>query len=320
MSIIFYILGNNIFPIFTIIVLGFALSKKFDLQLFTLSKINFYLIIPSFVFVNLYTTNLDSSMLKVLLFSILYLVGNGLLAQLIGKIRKYDIGMINAFKNSIMFNNTGNIGLSLVTLVFSSYPFLINGQTPYLEEATATMIMIMVFNNITTNTLGFYHAGRATMDLKQSLQQIFTMPAIYVIPLALFLKYAQVDVTTTFVWPALNYLKDALVPMALLTLGVQLSKTQFNFKNKEVYISVFTRTIIGPIIAVLYIYLFKFTGVVAQTVLIGHSVPTAVNTALIAVECNNHQDFAAQVVMVSTIASAITLTLVIYLARILFPV
>jgi len=108
--------------------------------------------------------------------------------------------------------------------------------------------------------------------------------------------------------------------MALLTLGVQLSKTEFDFKNINVNIAVFTRLILGPILALVFIYIFGFSGVIAQTVLISYSVPTAVNTALIAVECDNNQNFASQEVMVSTIFSAFTLTSAIYIAAILFPV
>lgn len=83
MSVFFYILGHNILPIFTIIALGFILSKRFDLNIYTLSKLNFYLFVPAFIFVNLYTTNLNISMLKVLLFSITYLITNDLLARII---------------------------------------------------------------------------------------------------------------------------------------------------------------------------------------------------------------------------------------------
>ncbi len=48
--------------------------------------------------------------------------------------------------------------------------------------------------------------------------------------------------------------------------------------------------------------------------------PTAVNSALIAVENDNHPDFATQVVIMTTILSALTMTGVIYLSNILFPV
>lgn len=320
MSTFLHILGNNIVPIFTIISLGFVLSKKFDFNLYTLSKMIFYLINPVFIFVNLYTTDLDLSMLKVLLFCILFQIINDFLARLIAKVRKYDIGLTNAFKNSIMFNNSSNIGLSLITLVFSSAPFIIDGNTPYLGQAIAVQIIIMVFMNLTTNTIGFYNAGRAKMNFKDSIRQIFSLPAIYAIPLALLFKYIQVDLTITPLWPALIYIKNALVPITLITLGVQLSKTEFKFRDINVHIAVFTRLIIGPILALGFIYIMNFTGIVAITILIAYSVPTAVNTALIAVECDNNKEFASQMVMVSTVLSAITLTFAIYAAIVLFPV
>jgi predicted permease len=314
-----YILSNNIIPIFTIITLGYLLSRKFNLNIFTLSKLCFFLFVPAFMFVSLYTTELKLDMLMVLVYIILYLMVNGLLAKAVAVFRRYDVSMMNAFRNSIMFNNSGNIGVSLITLVFSSAPYAVDGKLPYLEEALAAQIIILMVMNITSNTLGFYFAGKAKMSLKDSLRQIFTMPSIYVVPLALLLNLMRIDITASPVWNALVYIKGGLVPMALITLGVQLSRTKFNFGSIDVYIAVFTRLILGPALAFIMIMLFGFTGVVAQTALIACSVPTAVNTALIAVECDNNQDFAAQAVMMSTIFSAVTLTLSIYAAGVLFP-
>ncbi|PRR85911.1 AEC family transporter [Clostridium luticellarii] len=320
MSVFLYILGNNIIPIFVLIGLGFAISKKFALSVFTLSKLNFYIFVPGFIFYNLYTTNLSYGMLMILLFCIVNLIINDLIARVISKIRKYDLSQENAFKNSIMFNNTGNIGVSLVTLIFGSAPFVIDGKTPYLGQALTVQIMILVFMNVTMNTIGFYNAGRANMNIKDSMHQIFTMPSIYVIPIALLLKYTRIDITTTPLWPAIEYIKGGLVPIALITLGAQLSKTKFDFRDSNVNMAVFTRLIIGPVLALILIHVFRFRGVIAQTAFISYSVPTAVNTALIAVECGNDQDFASQEVMASTIYSAVTLTSAIYIARILFPV
>jgi malate permease and related proteins len=320
MNIFFHILVNNVMPIFILIGLGFAISKKFDLNIRTLSKLNFYLFTPGFIFYNLYTTSLNLNMIKILLFCILYLVISDIMSKIISRIRKYDMGLTSAFKNSVMFNNTGNIGLSLITLIFGSAPFVVNGQTPYLTQALGAQVMIMVFMDLTMNTLGFYNAGRAKRNFKSSVDQILSMPIIYVVTLALFLRYMRLDITTTPLWSTIVYIKGGLVPVSLLTLGVQLSKTEFDFKNINVYISAFTRLIIGPIIALIFIYLFGFTGVIAQTVLIAYSVPTAVTTALIAVECDNNQNFASQAVMISTIFSSVTLTLSIYMAGVFFPV
>jgi len=158
------------------------------------------------------------------------------------------------------------------------------------------------------------------MTVKGSFLKVSGMPSIYVIPVVILLKYLEFDMTQTVLWPAFVYLKNGLVPISLLTLGAQLAKTTFDFRSVDVHLSAFTRLIIGPILAVLFIYIMNFHGVVAQTILIAYSVPTAVNTALIAVECDSCQDFASQAVIVSTVFSAVTLTLAIYLARIIFPV
>jgi len=320
MEIILNILVNNILPIFVLIVLGYILSKKFDLNILTLTKLNFYLFVPAFTFSNLYTTNVPIEMMIVLLIVFLIMVVNLMLAMIVSKIRKYPVGMKNAFSNSIMFYNSGNIAIPLITLVFSSPPFVVNGETPYLSLALTVQIIVMLFQNITVNTIGFFNAGRAKFHWKESVLQIFTMPAIYAVPLAIVLKFIPYDMTQVFLWPAIRYASNALIPVALITLGVQLAKTTFEFKNKEVYISNFIRLIGGPLIAVAFIYLFGLKGIMAQTLMISSAVPTAVNSALIAVEKDNHPDFASQVVMSSTLLCVISLIFVIYLARILFPI
>ena len=50
MLIFLHILANNIVPVFVIIGLGYIISKKFNLNVFTLSKLNFYLFVPGFIF------------------------------------------------------------------------------------------------------------------------------------------------------------------------------------------------------------------------------------------------------------------------------
>lgn len=319
MAVFYHILGHNITPIFTLIGVGYLLGKKFEMDLLTLSKLNLYIFMPAFMFVNLYTANLDMGMLKVFGCGMMLIFVNSVLGSIIGKIRGYDVGMTNAFKNSIMFNNVGNIGVSLAVLIFASGPFVVDGKTPYLDIAISTQIVTLLLQSVSANTWGLYNSGRASFEPREMLSKIMTMPSIYVLPAVLILKGIHLDMTSTVIWPALIYLKDGLVPIALLTLGIQLAGTAFDFKNIDVHISVFSRLIIGPILALVLIYIWGFKGVVAQTVLIANSVPTAVNTVLIAIECDNYADFASQVVMVSSIFSALTMTLVIYYAAIIFP-
>lgn len=320
MQIFAYILINNILPIFILIILGYLLDKKFNLNIYTLSKLNFYIFVPIFAFIQLYTTQLPREMLKVMIYALLLLLLNHIVSSLASKFLKFDLSLKNAFINSVMFYNSGNIGVPLITLVFSSHPFIIDGKTPYLSLALTTQIVILVIQNIFTNTLGFFNAGQGTMHWKDSIKSILYMPTIYAIPLAMIFKNIPYNLAETSIWPALKYAKDGLVPIALITLGVQLSKTKFNLKNKYGYISNVLRLLGGPVFAYILITILNIEGITAQSLMISSSVPTAVNTALIAVERNNSPDFASQVVMTSTFLSSITLVFVVYISRILFPI
>ncbi|WP_298843818.1 AEC family transporter [Clostridium sp.] len=319
MDIFIYILTKNILPLVLIIIIGFLLSKKFNLDINTLSKINFYVYVPFFIFMQIYSTKLPKQVLKILVFVVILAIVNSIITTIISKVRRYDEGFKNAFTNSIMFYNSGNIGIPLITLIFSSGPFLINGKTPYLAVALTTQIVVLIVQNISTNTIGFFNAGKGNMTWQDSVKSILQMPTIYMIPLAFILKALPFRLENMAIWPGLVYIQNGLISFALITLGAQLSKTKLSFTNVDVYISNVTRLLGGPIIAFLILKVIGITGVTAQTLVISSAIPTAVNTALIAVERNNHADFASLAVMTSTLLSSITLVFVVFVSRLLFP-
>lgn len=320
MSVFLFILTNNLLPVFILILVGFMFGRRFDLDRSTLTKINIYFYVPFFILVNIYTTDFQIHMLKALAVVIMLMITNKLIGSVAGKLCGYEKGKTNAFTNSLMFYNSGNFGLPLITLVFSSGHFLISGQTPYLEYAITIQVIVIVVQNLTTNTIGVFNANQASSGFKGALYKCLKMPALYFVLAAFLLKLIPYDLTQLPIWSAFTYIKNGLVSIALFTLGVQLSHAKLNFKNKSVYLSVFLRLVGGPVIALLLVLLFGIEGIMAQVLIISSAVPTAVNTALISSEFNNHPDFASQIVMVSTVFSAVTLTGVIYMASILFPV
>ncbi len=317
MEFFFHILLNNIVPVFTLILVGFGLGRKFDLDVFTLSKLNFYVFVPSFILVSLYTTDIPWEMLSVIAFTVLLLGLSFGISTVVGRLRGHSTGLSSAFKNSVMFYNSGNIGLPLITLVFSNPPFEGAGV---LSLVVTAQIMVLVIQNITTNTFGIYNAGRATLRWQQSLVTVLKMPTIYAIPTALLFKVLPVDLARAPFWPALEHARGGLIAVALVTLGVQLSRTKIRVTNHEVYWAAALRLLVGPAMAWALLHVLGLQGALAQALLISSAVPTSVNSALIAVEMGNHSGFASQVVMVSTLFSALTLTLVIFTAQMLFPV
>ncbi|SFE38238.1 hypothetical protein SAMN05216238_11449 [Lentibacillus persicus] len=87
---------------------------------------------------------------------------------------------------------------------------------------------------------------------------------------------------------------------------------------KSVYLSVVLRLLIGPVISLAIIFIFGIEGTPAQALLIASAMPTSVNSSVIAQEYDNYPRLAAQIVLFSTLFSAVSVTGVIYLARLLF--
>src|SRR5690625_7339069 len=107
----FIIIKEIILPIFIIIMLGFAMQKKFALHVQTLAKMNIYLLVPGFVFVKLYRTEISVQLFAyILLFFILYCVILFIIAQLVSKLTGLRKGKKTTFTNSFMFFKSGNYG------------------------------------------------------------------------------------------------------------------------------------------------------------------------------------------------------------------
>jgi predicted permease len=306
-GILFTLFLNNIAPLFLIALIGWILAKKFSIDIYTLTKINIYIFVPALVFVKIAETEITRDLLKSFFFTLVLMFIMNLIVGGVSRLRKNTPSVARAMKNGVLFYNSGNMGLPLIMLIFNELP-----------QAVSVQIMVMLAQNLTTNTLGLYNANRGNMDVKGSLLQVIKTPSIYAVATGFFFKLLRVDFSEFFLWPAATFLSKGLVPVALLTLGVQLSRVKMDFSNRDVYLTTFIRLIVGPLMAFILLTLFRIEGIMAQVLLISSAVPTAVNTALLAVEYHNEPEFASQVVLTATTISVVTLSIIIYTAQWLF--
>jgi predicted permease len=304
---LFIILKDIILPIFVIMALGFVMQTKFDLNTQTLARLNIYFLVPGFIFVKLYSTNISFNLFgNILLFFILYVVILYVISHFVGNAIGLEKGEKTTFSNSTMFFNSGNYGVPVNDLVFKSDPL-----------AMSIQVIMLTLQNIFLFSYGIFSLQSIKVGKLKAALGYFRMPVLYAMLAGVFLNVYNVPIPS-FIWVPANYIADAMIALALFTLGAQVAKIKFSTGLKTVYYSLALRLAIGPLIALAIIYIFKVDGIVAQALLIGSAMPTSVNSAVIAEEYNNHPDLAAQIVLFSTLFSAITVTLVIYLARFLF--
>ena len=304
---LFTIFKDIILPIFIVMAIGFILQKKFTMDISTLSKLNIYFVVPAFIFVKLYSTQFSASLFgHVLLFFILLVIILYVISTLFAKLLGLDRGKKTAFSNSTIFFNSGNYGVPVNELVFKGDPF-----------AMSIQVIVLTLQNIFTFSYGIFALQSVNTSKWKAMIGYFKMPVLYAMGAGLICNALNIQVPAVILVPA-NMIANAMIGLALLTLGAQVARIQFKAALSAVYSSLTVRLIISPIIALFIIWLFRVDGMTAQALLIASAMPTSVNSAVIAEEYKNYPDFAAQVVLFSTIISAFTVSFVIYLAGILF--
>src|SRR5699024_600499 len=123
------ILRDIILPIFIIIIMGFVIQKRNNLDLQTLAKINIYFLVPSFIFVKLYNTTFSVKLLfNILFFFLLFILTLYIFSNIASKLLKLNKKKTATFTNSILFYNSGNYGVPVNDLVFKGDPLAMSIQ------------------------------------------------------------------------------------------------------------------------------------------------------------------------------------------------
>src|SRR5690625_2727031 len=106
------------------------------------------------------------------------------------------------------------------------------------------------------------------------------MPVMYAMLLGISMNAFNVPVPE-FIWVPVNYIADAMIALALLTLGAQVAQLKLTAELRTVYYSLVLRLLVGPLIALGLVFAFGMSGIMAQALLIASAMPTAVNSAVI---------------------------------------
>jgi predicted permease len=300
----FNIFFNIIIPIFIIIGIGFIFQKKFKVNVGALNRVNLYITSTVLIFYKIYTTDFTLRMLALVfvyctvITVFLLLIGGG-----VSRIFGYSRSIKKAFNNSIVLYNSGNYGLPLNDLAFNHNPF-----------AMTIQIFILVSQNIITSTFGVFNASSGTLSYKKALKKVFLMPSLYSMLIAALIKMTGFKVPQPIIVP-MEYITNAFIALALLTLGIQLAEVRFSLNIKRIILPVFLKLVITPLLGVVMVLALGIKGILAQALVLGVSTPTAVNASILAEEFGNEPEYVSQVVFVSTAASAVTISIIIHLIK-----
>ena len=298
---------NVILPIFLLIGLGFLVQKRVRFDLKTLTALNFWVFVPGFLFTGILQSDLTGAeVLRVFSHFALLFIAQVAIVWFLAPLFGAGDRLRRAMTASVLFYNSGNYGVPAAKLAFGGMG----------ESLQAIIIMFQNISNFTVG-LALHAGGREGSNWKKTLTAIFHLPMIYTLIAAWACRLSGLQLAD-FPKPlaaSLTWLREGLVPIALITLGAQMASLKSHKLGYPLWATMFLRLCLGPVLGFAIVRLLGFQGVLAQALVVSTSFPTAVNSALLAMEYDNEPDFAASVVFYSTLLSAVTVSAVIYLAK-----
>ncbi len=307
---IFTVFTQVLLPILVMFGAGWLLDRKWNVDLATVVKLNLNLFVPAFIFYELTTTRLRSSeAIKAVAYTIAVVLVLFLIAGLVGRMKRQSREETRSLQIASIFYNSANYGIPLMHLAF-----------PAPNPAAALQVFVVLVQNIGNFTLGVFLLSSAKQGGLKALAAILRQTSVWSVIIALIVRgiFGPLEPDAEgmrWLWVPLKYFHDGLVAVALVTLGVQLSKSKAGAALPRLRWALALRLLVGPLVGWGLAWLFRFEGDLAKAMILSTSFPTAVNTALIAHEFKADTEYASGAVFWSTIFSMFTVTALVALMK-----
>jgi predicted permease len=283
------VLMDVLLPIFIIFGIGYVLGKKKNPEPRQIAHMSIYILLPSLVFASFVEKDILSSLAVTGVYVLLFTCIMYVLSAIVCKIVKFDKKLESGFLLSVLFTNSGNYGVPLCTFAFG-------------VEGTANALAYMMYSSIIIYTMAVFVASRGALSVKESVTNIFRIPLIYAVVIASVFSYYHVDIPS-FIQSPLSLLGSAAIPVCMILLGIQLSRTNMHTAYKPLVLSNVLRLCVSPFVGIVLTSVMGVEGLLRSILIIESSMPTAVNSALIAIEFDAEPGLVSSALLISTVLS-----------------
>lgn len=287
-------------PVFVLVALGFVFGRRLSIDPQPLARVAYFLLAPAFIFEVLAASELGGGtvirMVAVLLVTTAAVAALGwVTGRSLGRTPRVTAALVLV----AVYGNVGNFGLPIVAFEFGE------GALDLAGVAFLTVNVAAFLIGVTAATWHNSHPLRA-------LWTAVSTPAVAVVPLAVIVNGTNTDLPL-FVDRAVGLLADAMIPVMLLTLGLQLAAMKRPRIGADVIAGTSLRLVAAPAVAAGASAVIGLSGTAAGVTIVQSAMPAAVFTALIAIEHDLEPELVTTIVLTSTLASAVTLVFVLAL-------
>jgi len=295
---IFLVFLNVVTPVFILVVIGYFVGPRLKIEARSLSRTAYFVFIPAFVFNIISEAKIDSELaLQMLSFILVAQIAVALLGFLVGKALRQSREITAAFVLIATFGNVGNFGLPLIVFRL--------GETARTFATVYFVATVFISFVICVGVASWARSGGVT-----AVFSVFKTPALIALIPALVFNITDVEVPI-FLSRLSGLLGQAMIPVMLITLGVQMGEIPKIKINFNVFAASTVRLIGGPVLALLIVPYFGLEGLERSTGILQAAMPAAVLASIIALEYKLLPEFVTTTVLFSTLYSILTLTVIL---------
>ena len=289
---------NVVTPVFILVVIGYFVGSRIKIEARSLSRTAYFVFIPAFVFNIISEAKIDSELaLQMLSFILVAQIAVALLGFLVGKALRQSREITAAFVLIATFGNVGNFGLPLIVFRL--------GETARTFATVYFVATVFISFVICVGVASWTRSGGVT-----AVFSVFKTPALIALIPALVFNITDVEVPI-FLSRLSGLLGQAMIPVMLITLGVQMGEIPKIKISFNVFAASTVRLIGGPVLALLIVPYFGLEGLERSTGILQAAMPAAVLASIIALEYKLLPEFVTTTVLFSTIYSILTLTVIL---------
>ncbi len=293
-GVLFDVLG----PVAVLVALGGALGPRLAIDAGSLSRLAYWVLGPAFVFALLAEADLERSVVtRLVVAAVAGMMAALAVATLWARAARVDYELGAAVAMTSVWGNVGNAGLAIVAFALG-------------EDALPVAGVLMVTINLLSLVLGVGMAKARTSSLAAAGIRALTAPMSISGGIALAVNLLDVDVPL-LADRSIGLLADALIPVMLFTLGLQLVGAGRPSWSNDLVVVLVAKLAVAPLAAGVVGTALALEGDVLAAVVIQSAMPPAVFCAVVAAENDLLPDRVTAAVVLATLASVVTLPVVL---------
>ncbi|CCU81084.1 predicted Permease [Halanaerobium saccharolyticum subsp. saccharolyticum DSM 6643] len=299
-------------PIFLIMLSGFILKTKNIIKKDFITAANFivfYIALPLKLFNNVSRSSVvDNFNFELISFAIMGTIISVALIYIYSKFVVEEKNKLGAFIHGTFRGNFVYVGFSLlenVTGAVGPLASLVVAFVVPIYNVLAVLVLILTNSN-----------NKAKNQFKDALKNIIKNPFIIAIGLGIIASLINFKMTPLMQNTA-NYFDVLATPLALLTIGATFRVDKLFIDIKPAAASAIFKLIINPLLAVMAALLLDFSNSEIFLIYILFGVPTSISSAIITAAMGGDENLAASIVMLTTLGSVFSLTLFVFVFKLI---